>query len=214
MTVTVASDEALRMLEFVEANQPALLDKVDRRAQALAEAPPAPDAALNALLDLGPCTFLTAEGRCGVYKVRPDTCRACHVWHPAEYCGREDYDMCTPAELNALRVEAIHARMLAEIEAGRRPFWGQLAPMVWALNKHRGAYLKGADLSRVIAEQWQDAELIEFPCPGGTRAEIRSVLESEREALRLIFDEEPAPMGYPRAAEAPDRDYLAAFPLD
>ena len=49
---------------------------------------------------------------------------------------------------------------------------------------------------------------------GLTGAEIRAYLESERDSLRLIFDREPSPMGFPRAAEAPDRDYLAAFPLD
>jgi len=73
----------------------------------------------------------------------------------AEHCGREDYDMCTPAEFNALRVDRIHQLMLEELNLGRRLF-----------------------------------------------------------RLRTLFRSEENPMGFPRAAAAPDRDFLEAFPLD
>ncbi len=214
MSVTVSSAEALRILDFAEANEPDTLDKVEQRIGALGEPSPAPDVALNRLLDLGPCSFLSGDGLCAVYPVRPDACRACLVWHPPEFCGREDFDMATPSELNERRVDVVYGCMLAEIDAGRRPFWGQLAPMVWALRAHRRAYLDGVDLSHVIEERWQQSELIEFPRRGGALADIRAYLESERESLRGIFEQEPSPMGFPRASEAPNRDYLAAFPLD
>ena len=112
-------------------------------------------AAQNALIDLGPYIFLNEASTCDVYQARPDACRACHVWHTAEHCGREDYDMCTPAEFNALRVDRIHQLMLEELNLGRRLF-----------------------------------------------------------RLRTLFRSEEKPMGFPRAAAAPDRDFLEAFPLD
>jgi hypothetical protein len=162
--------------------------------------------ARNSLIELGPCVFLDQAKCCGIYEARPDACRVCHVWHAADYCGREDYDMCTPAELNALRVDRIHEVMLAEFAAGRRPFWGQLLPMTAVLGEHRERYVQGEDLSALVDPVWLATELIEFPTP--------SVLESERARLAQQFATEENPLGHPRAAEAPDRRYLDAFPLD
>ncbi len=213
MTVTVSSAEALGIVELTESRRPGLLDAISGSLATLAP-PRSPDAAIDALLDLGSCAFLDAERRCTVYEERPDACRACYVWHPAEQCGRREFDMCTPAELNALRVDVIHSRMLAELDAGRRPFWGQIAPMVDVLARHRRAYRDGMDLHDAVDPAWLESELIEFPQPGGSAADIRGFLEAERATLRRIFEEESSPMGYPRGAEAPDRDYLAAFPLD
>ncbi len=162
--------------------------------------------ARNSLIDLGPCVYLDEAKRCSVYEARPDACRACHVWHSANFCGREDYDMCTPAELNALRVDRIHELMLAEFAAGRRPFWGQLLPMTVVLSEHRERYLRGEDLRSLIDPRWLATELIEFP----------SYDELERERVRLAqeFATEENPMGYPRAEDAPNRAFLTAFPQD
>jgi len=118
------------MLEFVGENSD-LRAEWQRRVVRLRENhDDGPVEAQNALINLGPCIFLNEASTCEVYQARPDACRACHVWHTAEHCGREDYDMCTPAELNALRVDRIHQLMLEELNLDRRPFWGQLLPMI------------------------------------------------------------------------------------
>ena len=129
-TIFISSAEALRMLEFVGENSD-LRAEWQRRVVRLRENhDDGPVEAQNALINLGPCIFLNEASTCEVYQARPDACRACHVWHTAEHCGREDYDMCTPAELNALRVDRIHQLMLEELNLDRRPFWGQLLPMI------------------------------------------------------------------------------------
>jgi Fe-S-cluster containining protein len=198
-TVYISSAEALRVVEFrlPDPAHTARLQTLDLST---------PSTARNSLIDLGPCVFLNEAGCCGIYEARPDACRVCHVWHPADYCGREDYDMCTPAELNELRVDRIHEVMLAEFAAGRCPFWGQLLPMTAVLAEHRDCYLQGEDLSTRINPAWLDAELIEFP--------TRSQLEAEKLRLAHQFAAEENPMGLPRAADAPNRAYLAAFQQD
>jgi Fe-S-cluster containining protein len=198
-TVLLSSAEALRIVDYRRPD-PAQA----RRLQTLDLSSAA--AALNSLIDLGPCVFLDEAKCCGVYEARPDACRVCHVWHAADYCGREDYDMCTPAELNALRVDRIHESMLDEFEAGRRPFWGQLLPMTAVLSEHRDRYFRGDDLSTLIDSAWLAAELIEFP----SAAELKS----ERTRLAQQFSTEENPMGHPRAADARDRSFLAAFSQD
>ena len=198
-TVYISSAEALRVVDFARPDpaQTGRLQTLDLSSAA---------AARNSLIELGPCVFLDETGCCGIYQARPDACRVCHVWHSADYCGREDYEMCTPAELNELRVNRIHEVMLAEFAAGRRPFWGQLLPMTAVLAEHRDVYLRGEDLSTLIDPTWLATELIEFP--------TRSELESERARLARQFATEENPMGLPRAADAPDRAYLAAFQQD
>ena len=198
-TVYISSAEALRVVDYrrpdrAQAQRLQTLDLSDTAS------------ARNSLIDLGPCVFLDKAGCCGIYEARPDACRACHVWHAADYCGRDDYDMCTPAELNALRVDRIHELMLAELVAGRRPFWGHLLPMTTVLGEYRDRYLQGEDLSAVINPAWLTTELIEFPAPGE--------LESERARLAQQFTTEENPMGQPRAAAARDRAFLSAFPED
>jgi Fe-S-cluster containining protein len=198
-TVYVSSAEALRVVDYRRPDpvQTQRLQLLDLSSAASAR---------NSLIELGPCVFLDEANCCGIYEARPDACRVCHVWHGADYCGREDYDMCTPAELNALRVDRIHEVMLSEFAAGRRPFWGQLLPMTVVLGEHRERYVQGEDLRAFIDPAWLTTELIEFP----SRAE----LESERAQLAQQFATEENPLGHPRAAEAPDRRYLDAFPLD
>lgn len=198
-TVYISSAEALRVVDYRRPDASHV-----QRLQTLNLSDAA--AARNTLIALGPCVYLDETKRCGIYEARPDACRVCHVWHAADYCGREDYDMCTPAELNALRVDRIHELMLEEFAAGRRPFWGQLLPMTAVLGEHRERYLRGEDLSALIDPAWLATELIEFPSRAG--------LESERARLAQQFATEENPMGYPRAADAPDRRYLDAFALD
>lgn len=198
-TVYISSAEALRVVEYRRPDpaQAARLQTID-----LSDAV----SARNSLIELGPCVFLDEAGCCGIYEARPDACRVCHVWHAPDYCGREDYDMCTPAELNALRIDRIHELMLSEFAAGRRPFWGQLLPITAVLTEHRDRYLQGEDLTEMIDPGWLATELIEFPEP--------SHLEAERLRLAQQFATEENPMGYPRAANALGRRYLDAFPLD
>lgn len=202
------------MLEFVGENSD-LRAAWQRRVVRLRENhDDGPVEAQNSLIDLGPCIFLNETSTCDVYQARPDACRACHVWHTAEHCGREDYDMCTPAELNALRVDRIHQLMLEELNLGRRPFWGQLLPMIVTLDEFQGPYLAGGNLADHVDQRWLQSELIEFPASGRSLSEVRTFLESERVRLRILFRSEENPMGFPRAADAPDRDFLKAFPLD
>jgi Fe-S-cluster containining protein len=204
----------LRMLEFVGENSDLRADW-QRRVVCLRKNPnDDPVEAQNALIDLGPCVFLDEAGSCGVYEARPDACRACHVWHTAEYCGREDYDMCTPAELNALRVDRIHQLMLNELDLGRRPFLGQLLPMVATLDEFQGPYLAGENLANQVDATWIQSELVEFPASGQSLSEVRTFLEKERVRLGTLFRSEENPMGFPRAADARARDFLKAFPLD
>lgn len=205
-TIFLSSAEALRIHNFVE-NTP-LHSQWRVRAASLRDLV-FEDAASahNSLIDLGSCVFLDDTRRCGVYDVRPDACRACHVWHPAEFCSREDYDMCTPSELNALRVDRIHELMIEEFKQGRFPFWGQLLPMIAVFDEHKERYLNGEDIRSRIEPLWLETELIEFP-------DDRAFLEADRARLKQLFAEEENPMGYPRVAASPDRSFLAAFPLD
>jgi len=199
MTVLITAPEAIKLVG-------ASADRWSVRIEALTlPKDAAPDDAKNALLEQGPCAFLH-DGKCGVYDHRPDACRACHVWHDSWYCGRSEWDMCTPAELNQLRIENAYKRMLAELDAGRRPFWGYLLPAVALAAKHRTAYCGGADLVHATPEDWLRTELIEFPS--------RDRLSSELAEHEATFAEEPSPMGSPRASEAADRTYLAPFPDD
>lgn len=211
MTVVATSAEALRLLDLLDADPGAAgigaeravrMERLESALSALVSA----DAAKNHLLDLGPCVFLNERGDCGVYEARPDACRACYVWHEARFCGREDYDMCAPAELNALRVDKAYERMLAEYGARRKPFWGFLLPVVWLAEQRREDYFRGADLSQELDAAWIDTELIEFPS--------REELERERVENARMFAEEESPMGFPRATRAKNRAFLDAFALD
>jgi len=211
MTVVATSVEALRLLDSLDAHpevdelRAERLSRIELLERALLT-PASPDAAKNKLLDLGACVFLSEHGECGVYEARPDACRACYVWHDASFCGREDYDMCAPAELNAVRVDKAYERMLAEYGAGRKPFWGFLLPVVWLSERRREDYLRGADLSRELDVRWIETELIEFPS--------RQQLERERAENARVFAEEENPMGFPRASRAKNRKFLDAFGLD
>lgn len=201
MTVLMTSAEGVELLAHPEAE--AHRQAVAARAEALpAEADP--DKAANALLEQGPCVFLENR-RCSVHSARPDGCRAAYVWHQDWYCGRQDYDQCVPAELNALRVARVYERMLAELDAGRKPFWGFILPVAALLSAHSREYREGGDLAPRTPADWLSAELIEFP--------TRQRLLDEQAEHRRIFAEDTAPLGSPRAADAESRAHLEAFPV-
>jgi Fe-S-cluster containining protein len=208
MSVIMTSAEALRLTEGLRGRsdfsqlRSRIAAKVARLHPAL---PASPDGALNALLDLGPCVFLENR-RCGVYEDRPDGCRAALVWHEAWYCGRPEYDQCVPAELNQVRVAEAFRLMLAELDAGRRPYWGQILPAVWLMLERESGYRAGEDLSLGLDPAWTKAELIEFPA--------REEIVRERAEHEAIFRDEPYPLGSPRAAECERREDLRAFRID
>ncbi len=201
MTVIMTSAEGLELLAH-----PAAIARREAIQQRAASLPrnTAPTEALDALLDKGGCVFLDHHN-CGVHAARPDGCRAAYVWHEPWFCGREEYDQCVPAELNALRVARVYERMLAELDAGRKPFWGFILPVAALLAEHGEAYRRGEDLASLCPAHWLQSELIEFPS--------RDRLLAERIEHERIFEEEPEPLGGKRAANAPTRSHLDAIPL-
>lgn len=205
-TILISSAEALEIVdhggEALERARPRILERVEDLQRA---APRTPQAAIDHIVDQGPCAFLENQ-RCSIYDVRPDACRACLVWHHEWYCGRPDYDMTTPVELMELRVRKIHQRMLAEFRAGRRPFLGQLAPVVGFMGRWRDAYAAGEDLSGEAHPAWDELELLSFP----TREELRR----DWIALEAAFRREPHPLAMPRGTEARSREDLAPFKID
>ena len=208
MSVLMTSAEALRLAESLRARPDftALRANIAARAEKLRAALPAePDAALNALLDLGPCVFLERR-RCGVYVARPDGCRAAHVWHEAWYCGRPEYDQCVPAELNEVRVAEAFRLMLKETDAGRQPYWGQILPATWLMLEHGDAYLAGEDLTEKLDPAWLSSELIELPSRDRVLRD-----QAEHEA---IFRNEDFPLGSPRASRCRSREDLRVFRVD
>lgn len=194
-TVIVTSPEALALVR----DAPEFTDAVDSAVSRLS-----PVADLNELLDLGPCVYL-ADGECQAYDSRPDACRACYVWHDSRYCGRQDFDMCTPAELNQLRLQHMSERMLEEFARGRHPFRGYLLPAVWLMSRRFDDYVAGADLRATLAERWTRTDLLEFP--------TEEALRRERSDFEELFRDEFNPMGFPRAARARDSRLLEAFDL-
>jgi Fe-S-cluster containining protein len=208
MSVLMTSAEAVRLTEALRARAdfPQVLAKISERIAKLYAALPAkPDEALNLLLDLGSCVFLENR-RCGVYEARPDGCRAALVWHEAWYCGRPEYDQCVPAELSEVRVAEAHRLMLDEMDAGRRPYWGQILPAMWLMLKYGEAYAAAEDLSLRLDRAWVASELIEFP-------EREQVVREQAEHA-AIFRGEPYPLGSPRASECTRREELRPFRLD
>ena len=208
MSVLMTSAEAVGLREALRERPDfeRLRSTISARARALGNALPAPpDEALNALLDLGPCVFLEKR-RCGVYEARPDGCRAAVVWHEAWYCGRPEWDQCVPAELNQARVEQAMRLTLEELDAGRKPYWGQILPAIWLMIEHGDDYLAGADLSRALDPAWVASELIEFP---SREQVLRDRAEHER-----IFRDEPFPLGAPRGYDCGRREDLRPFRAD
>jgi hypothetical protein len=95
--------------------------------------------------------------------------------------------------------------MLAEIEAGRKPFWGFILPVVALLAEHGAEYESGSDVAALAPAHWLESELVEFPS--------RQRLLDEQAEHSRIFAEETAPLGSPRAADATSPSHLAAFPV-
>jgi len=208
MSVLMTSVEALRLVRHLRMRQdfPAVRDAIATKCDILRHALPAgPGEALNALLDLGPCVFLRRR-KCSVYEARPDGCRAALVWHEAWYCGRPEYDQCVPAELNEARVAQAFELTLAETDAGRKPYWGQILPATWLMLEHEERYLAGGDLAAEVDPAWTASELIEFPS--------REQALRDRERYATAFREEDFPLGSPRASECRSRDDLRPFRAD
>lgn len=202
MTVLTTAPEALALARNAADWVPAWRDRI-RELEDWIDAADAPEEARDALLDQGPCVFL-ADQRCGVYEHRPDSCRACLVWHEPWYCGRTDWDMTTPAELNALRIERMYGRMLAEVDAGRKPFWGYLLPAVWAADRFGEAYLDGEDVRPLLDPRWTETELIEFPSRKRLTGELKQHRRTARKGAR--------PWGQPRGADVASRTELRPRP--
>ena len=198
MTVLISSAEALAVVEGASDWAPQWRSRM-KDLKKWVERDDAPEEARDALLDQGPCVFL-AGGKCGIYPVRPDSCRACLVWHEPWYCGRTDWQMTTPAELNQLRIESVYARMLAELDQGRTPFWGYLQPAVWAADRYRAEYRAGEDLRDHIPRRWLQTELIEFP----TRKRILEELEDHRTEFQR-----KRPFDQPKGKDIRTREDLA-----
>ena len=113
--------------------------------------------------------------------------------------------MCTPAELNQLRLQHMSERMLEEFARGRHPFRGYLLPAVWLMSRRFDDYVAGADLRATLAERWTRTDLLEFP--------TEEALRRERSDFEELFRDEFNPMGFPRAARARDSRLLEAFDL-
>ncbi|MCD6056012.1 MAG: hypothetical protein K0R12_974 [Gammaproteobacteria bacterium] len=76
-----------------------------------------------------PCPFLSTEGVCLAYEVRPSTCRTHVVTSPAELCSAEvsdsdDYDI--PERIDDMRDEIAPLNIAVNGDSG----WGHLAIMV------------------------------------------------------------------------------------
>lgn len=208
MSVLMTSTEALRLSDALRRRSDAAALRgliAGKCAQLRRALPAAPNEALNALLDLGPCVFLESK-KCSVYEARPDGCRAALVWHEAWYCGRPEYDQCVPAELNQARVERVYTRMLEELDAGRKPYWGQILPAVWLMLERGGDYLSGADLAAGLDPAWIRSELLEFPG--------RDRILREQAEHGAAFRDETYPLGSPRGSECRSREDLRAFRVD
>jgi Fe-S-cluster containining protein len=208
MSVLITSAEAARLAAHLRSRGDfsAIRKAISGKAGELRRALPAPPAqAVNALLELGPCVFLD-KGKCGVYEARPDGCRAAHVWHESWYCGRAEYDQCVPAELNEARVAEAFRLTLAEMDAGRKPYWGQILPAVWLMLERGEAYLAGEDLAPGLDPAWTSCELIEFPS--------REQALREQAEHAAMFRDEPYPLGSPRASECRSREDLRVFRVD
>lgn len=213
-SVQATSGEVVGLLEFLDRMEPARSAPLKsawrvRAALVLAEISGPAANPLGALVGSGPCIFLDGD-RCGVYPARPDTCRAFHVWHSAKLCGDSGYEMCLPAELAELRTKRLFAALREECAAGRLPFYGHLLPMVDLVDSRLEEYRRGEDLARYADRRWMEAELITFL--GCSRDGIEASLRADEATLARIYEEEPWPLGHPRADFVTDRAGLAAFP--
>lgn len=169
--------------------------------------------AIDVLVNQGSCVFLSGK-LCGIYEARPDPCRSFYVWHSPEYCGRLDFDMCSPAELKEVRINQLYDAMRREIRAGRIPFWGHLLVMVSIMDQHRAAYENGEALCGRVDPIWSQTGLVRFFDPRATRSDMESVIDSEQAEFKRLFAEEPWPLGAPKVANTTSRQELDAFPID
>lgn len=216
-SVHATSAEVAQLLETLDgltARAAELREAWRRRAGLIRRelASPAGGDPINAVIDQGPCVFLNGA-LCSVYAGRPDTCRAFHVWHDANFCGHPGYDMCTPAELLELRSRRFFERMRTECRAGRVPFFGHLAVMLDILDRLADEYSRGLDLRDRVDPVWMETRLVSF-MQARTSEGIEAELAAAERSLGEIYASEPWPQGYPRATEAASRDALAAFPLN
>lgn len=160
---------------------------------------------------LGPCPMLV-DAQCTAYTARPVACRTQFVWHDAKACDAPGLMACTPAEFLAIRYLAFLDHLIAETDAGRVPFWGELGLMLAVLERHGPEYRAGADLRqrldpRLCAEGW-----LKF-APGDDAEQRASALRSRREQEAERFANRPAPLGMPRILRADDRSPLQPIVL-
>ena len=104
------------------------------------------------------------------------------------------------------RVARAYELMLAELDEGRKPYWGQILPAIWLMLERVDDYTSGADLAADVDAEWIAAELLEFP--------ERARLIREQAEHEAVFRNEDYPLGSPRASECGARDDLRPFRTD
>lgn len=191
----VTPPEAERLLDFIAGLDAGRQSTLRGLARARLEAPA-----------LGPCPML-ADAQCTAYAERPVACRTQFVWHDARACDAPGFVACTPAEFLEVRYLAFLDSLIAEADAGRVPFWGELGLMLAVLERHGCDYREGVDLRprldpRLCAEGW-----LKF-APGEDAPQRASALRARREQESERFANRPAPLGMPRILRTADRSSL------
>ncbi len=123
--------------------------------------------------DLGPCPFLSESGACGIYEVRPLTCRALLSTRPAEWCSvdfaslddwdRQAYEsgldrqvVAWPTHYVAATQEAARHRENTLLDTMRQRFGWSLAGnfplMVWLAHPDRlgRSHLSGQEAADIL----------------------------------------------------------------
>lgn len=157
---------------------------------------------------------LLVDGLCIGYAARPVSCRTQWVWHAAAHCDATDPAAgraCTPSELLELRYLAYLDDLIAEADAGRVPFAGEVGVVLRVLDAHGEDYRAGADLRRGERLDAPDRWRLRF-APGDGPGDMAERLRARRLAEADRFAREARPMGMPRLRAARSRADLA--PLD
>lgn len=194
-SVPVTPPEAQRLLAFVAELDAGRQSALRALATARLEAPA-----------LGPCPML-ADAQCTAYVARPAACRTQFVWHDASACDAPGVMACTPAEFLEIRYLAFLDDLIAEADAGRLPFWGELGLMLAVLERHRHAYRAGTDLRQLLDPRLCTEGWLKF-APGDDAAQRARALRARREQESERFATRPAPLGMPRVLRATERSSL------
>ena len=215
-TLVVSSAEACRLLDWLAAKSPKRLSDLRKawherlgRLRRNLHLDMSEAESINTLLREGGCLLLQ-NSQCSVYEARPDTCRSVYVWHESAFCGREEYDTCTPAELQQLRIDRMFEVLLDESQAGRVPFVGHLSVVLALMDKYREQYDRGEDLMRLIDRFWVETSMLRF---FNTSGKLEDALHAERHEYRTLFTQQAWPLGQPKMADVQSRGDLQAFHL-